>query len=239
MVLGVWAKGRDMPDKRAFQLCAAAGLTSFGFVGLLLLVYPIQLPQGGQAVLPPALALQFALTPEHVVDIFGPPGTPLRKQVVADMQNGNRLDYAFMVIYGVFLALFFHAQRLKMDLRAWWSVLPMVVVAIVFDVQENGVLAHIARAPDDPDMAGFLNALHLFSWGKWSTLAVICGVAAMSFFTRGAVALGVLCLPPLLVIVPAYQHPGQLAVYLVLGVGLSWMVMLAHAIKRAFFQPPA
>lgn len=228
-----------MPDKRAFQLCAAAGLSSFVFVGLLLVVYPIQMPQGGQAALPPALALQFALTPEHVLDVFAPPGTLLRSQVVADMQNGNRLDYAFMVIYGAFLALFFHAQRLKMNLRAWWSVLPMVGVAIFFDVQENGVLAQIAAAPDAPQMAGFLNALHLFSWGKWSTLAVISGVAAMSFFARGAVALGVMCLPPLLVIIPAYQHPGQLAVYLVLGVGLSWLVMLAHAIKRAFFQPPA
>lgn len=227
-----------MPDQRAFKLCAIAGICSILLVVLLLLVYPLQMPRGDQAFLPPALALQFALTPEHVIDIFGSPGTPARAQVVRDMQNGNLLDFVFMAVYGLFLCLFFHAQRLKTGLRSWWSVVPMVVIAIVFDVQENSVLSRIASAPDDPQMAAMLNALHLFSWGKWSTLAVVSGVAAMSFFARGAIVLGLFCLPPLLVILPAYQHPGQLAVYLVVGVGLSWIVMLAHALKRGYFQAP-
>lgn len=224
-----------MADRRAFFCCSVAGAASLAVMGVMLLVYPVQVPSQDLAYLPPALALQFAREPIDVLRVFGIAGTPERSSIVADMHAGNVIDYVFMSVYGLFLSLFFHGQRRKTGVRAWWSLVPMIAVAIAFDVLENGVLGKITNQPEAPNMPTLLNELHLFSWGKWSTLAVVSAVAGMSFFARGAIVLGVLCLPPLLVILPAYQEPGRLAVFLVLGVGLSWAVMLSHAVKRAFF----
>lgn len=226
-----------MADKRTFLICALAGYACWVIILILLLVYPLQMPSDALAYLPPALALQFAMTPGDVMAVYGFAGTPERLATVQDMRNGNLADYGFMVFYGLFLSLFFHGQALKMKLRAWWTVIPMIAVAIVFNIFENGVMSQITAAPDAPNITVLLNEVHLYSWGKWSTLAVVSGVAAMSFFARGAMLLGVLCLPPLIMVLPAYEAPGRLAVFLVLGVGLSWAVMLAHATKRAFFQP--
>lgn len=204
-------------------------------MGVLMLVYPLQVPTQELAYLPPALALQFAREPMDVLRIFGASGTAERASITAHMHAGNIIDYGFMVVYGFFLSLFFHGQRRKTGVRAWWTLLPMIAVVIAFDVLENGVLGKITNEPEAQAMPALLNQLHLYSWGKWSTLAVVSAVAGMSFFARGAILMGLLCLPPLLVILPAYQAPGRLVVFLVLGIGLSWAVMFSHAVKRAFY----
>lgn len=204
-------------------------------VAALLVIYPMRLPSAETAFLPPALALQFATSPDQIAAIFGPAGTPMRFSTVQSMHDGNIADYGFMVIYSLFLAFFFHGQRLKTGLRAWWSVLPMILVVLTFDIMENRVLSVITRAPDSLSLQRSIGALQLYTWGKWSTLAVVSGVAAMAFFARRSLVLGLLCLPPLLLVLPAYKSPGTSAVYLVLSVGLSWIVMLSHAIKRSMF----
>ncbi|MEM7570058.1 MAG: hypothetical protein AAF337_09700 [Pseudomonadota bacterium] len=230
-----------MVDQRAFTCCAILGGASFLMVMVLLVVYPMQIPSAETAFLPPALALQFATTAEQIASIFGPPGTAQRANIVQSMSNGNTADYVFMGLYALFLAAFFHGQVLKTELRAWWSVLPMIVVVLVFDILENQVLDRIIAAPNSALIGRHIGALQLFTWGKWSTLAVVSAVAAMAFIARGSFVLGALCLPPLLLVLPAYKSPGTSAVYLVLAVGLSWIVMLAHAIKRSILKgtPPA
>lgn len=223
-------------DRSAFQVCAFAGLASFAMVGVLLVIYPMRIPSAETAFLPPALALQFATTPEQIGAIFGPAQTQARAETVRSMMAGNIADYVFMLIYTAFLTFFFHGQRLKSGLRAWWTVLPMILVVLAFDVLENQVLDVIIQAPDSKTLGRSIGELQLFTWGKWSTLAVVSGVGAMAFFARRAVLLGLLCLPPLLLVLPAYKSPGNNAVFLVLAVGLSWTVMLSHALKRSFFR---
>lgn len=230
---GLPCRGGVLKERQAFLVCTIAGLLSFGMVGVLLVIYPVRVPSAETAFLPPALALQFATSRQDILAIFGASGSTERQAITQSMLMGNRVDYGFMAIYAVFLALFFHGQRLKTDLRAWWTVIPMIALVLVFDALENQVLSHISLSPDGPMLGRQLLEMQLFSWAKWSMLAVISAVAAMAFLARGAFVLGALCLPPLLLVLPAYQSPGTSAVYLVLGVGLSWIVMLAHAIKRS------
>ncbi|HVU03135.1 MAG TPA: hypothetical protein VHE30_15350 [Polyangiaceae bacterium] len=156
--------------RRAFARASWSGAATLAVAAGLLLLFPTKagaLPPGFQT---PILAFELATDRAEIEALFDLPGSAHRAELVHRMDLGNTADFAFMVAYGGFLALFSLAVRTAGERRA---LVPAVLgpIGAIFDVLENTQLFAITKALGG-DYDGALARLRLFTWLKWETLAL-------------------------------------------------------------------
>ncbi len=150
-----------------------------GFLGLAVIVmslvnmatFPQASPGQIDGIGSPIIAFEFAETPEEIYTLFGANGTPEQAAMVAAMDQGNRLDYLYMLLYSGFLFTFAMTAVRETDQKWLYLAALLAVFAFIGDALENVQLLAITNKLAAGDFALELTRLHWFTWLKWGSLA--------------------------------------------------------------------
>ena len=155
-------------------------LVKTAILGLLLLPFIIlmddyspsvdKIPEGYSSSI---LAFEFASNQSELKEVLA----PLSQNEIRDMDRLNYVDFGFMIVYGLFLFAF--TSRLSDVTRS--SILKKlryaVPIAVVADALENIQLLKLTTAfQSNTELEGVLNLLAIFTWFKWSLLAIVLAV---------------------------------------------------------------
>jgi hypothetical protein len=152
--------------------------------------------------------------------------------MVAGMNLGNELDYAYMVIYGTFLALFSILCARESSRPPFRLGAALAVLAVVADALENVQLLRIT-AKLGGDFMNELRWLEIFTWTKWEAIAAIFVVLAPWFLWggTGAKAIGIGGLVTAVLGMAAFVlRRGALNEVFVLAVGLEFIAIIVYAL---------
>ena len=131
----------------------------------------------------PVLALEIARSASEFEAMFGPAGSPERAQWIAEVDRGNALDFAFIVVYCAFLIACMRAL-LGARPRLARTGIALVVLVGAADAIENAYLFAIT-ARLGGDYAGALSGLIVSTWTKWLSLAASLALLAPALSSRG------------------------------------------------------
>jgi hypothetical protein len=223
-----------MSEKMAFRLAviaAVAMLAIAAFMGVT--AQPCQ-------PLPMSTLTAFELV-RSVADlqrIFGMPGDACRADVVSQLDHANTIDmFAYIPAYTAFYALTAHALG-RRDRTLGWIAVVLAIGCAVADVFENLAMFHFSAAPDrdSPWMTGLIVSTN----AKWVGLAVVttlCGVMLARRGGFGWLALP-LCLAPMLASLWAVAAPDAAGQYLIPGMVVASVLLLAVAVWGSFAKAP-
>ncbi len=131
-----------MTTQSAWKACTLAGLSVLILTGIIFPIFPheMAIPNGIDS---PVIAFEFARTQADLVAVFGEVGDPLRQERIQAMDQGNRVDFAYMAAYSAFIALFFLSAYRRSQRRIWLLFAGLGVLAGVSDAVENTILFQI------------------------------------------------------------------------------------------------
>jgi hypothetical protein len=213
----------------AFLTGAAVVALSFVFLSLGLRSYePLNGTYGDQAI----LAFELAQTPEQLAAVIGPnPPDDDAISIRRVMDQANRLDFAYMALYGLFIACACACVAVRR--RQSWLLLGLLLgpLAAFFDLLENLVLLRLTET--NADVATLLPALHWRTLAKWEVLALASALFAAAFAARGrpivrALA-AALVLFALAAGVLAIVDPARRLALLSTAIVIAWLWQLGYA----------
>ena len=159
--------------QRSFFPVGLVGLAVLTLSTILIMVNPSQAGQLPAGFSTPILAFEFASSPQEVLDLFGHQAGPNRETIVARIDLGNRIDFAYMLSYTAFLGLFAWLCWRQSRQRWFWLPLALAAVVLAADALENvqllAITAQLATGGFEPE----LGRLQLFTWIKWGGIAAI------------------------------------------------------------------
>ena len=167
-----------------------------GFIGLAvialslinMMVFPQSSPGQIEDIRSPIIAFEFAETPEEIITLFGTNGSPEQTDMIRKMDQGNTLDYLYMLLYSGFL-FSFAILAAKHSGRKWvYAGAVLAALALVGDALENVQLLTITVNLQSGDFIEALTRLHWFTWLKWGSLALYFLVIAVWFWGNGRYA---------------------------------------------------
>jgi hypothetical protein len=128
----------------------------------------------------PVAGFELASTPDDVLNILGPPGSPVREETVRRMVAGTRLDFLFLVAYPAFtagIALWLVARGAPRWLGT--VTIALAVAMAVGDALENLELLRLARTLEPAMMTPALARLRVFTLLKWWAIYAAAGLLAV------------------------------------------------------------
>jgi len=184
----------------------------------------------------PVFAFEMAQTADDLVKVFGGPDDPQRESRVAAMDAGNRWDFAFMAVYGPYLAAFFVACWRTTVNKLWLMPAVLAVCAALSDVVENvilmGLTKNLAAAPN-------IEYLGYFVWFKFLSL-MVCGIGAGIYLLRtkriGWQIAGLAMVAGSLAVIPPFVVPSSYGSLLGRGLAIVWNLQLVYAIVQVLFH---
>ncbi|MFZ2632200.1 MAG: hypothetical protein WA081_11840 [Desulfosalsimonadaceae bacterium] len=215
----------------------------------LLAVFPSTAPNMLEGFFTPIIAFEFIQTRAEVFGMFiqADGAESVNEAMLAAFDLGNRLDYIYMGLYSVFLALF-SLTCVKISGKKYFytgAVLSLVVLAgdAFENIQLMGITSYLKHGMTSGDMETLLNGLNRFTWMKWGGLAAIFLVLAPWFLRGGrfskAVGLsGIACAGLGLA---AFFHRSVITEIFSLSVGLMFLLMIIYCFRRdgsaPYFNP--
>jgi len=172
--------------KRPFVKTGYLGLAVIAMSILLLFIFPAKAPSLPEGFFTPIIAFEFAQTKTDVMQIFGGTDLSVCKQMVDAMDLGNRLDYVYMCLYSAFLFMF-SVKCAKVFRKKYFYLCALLSLTVLTgDALENVQLLGITAKIASGDFNTQLHLLHIFTWIKWSGIAVIfLGLSLWFFKGRG------------------------------------------------------
>lgn len=124
------------------------------------------------------LAFEFVSDDTELKEVLG----PLTLDEINNLDRLNKVDFAFMIMYGIFLISIILKLK-KLHNHPWLLYIAILtVVAVGADVAENLQLLNLTNAhinSADTTM-GTINLLAIFTWTKWILLSVVIGAIGYS-----------------------------------------------------------
>lgn len=167
-------------------------LINAGWIGIavilmsivLLAVFPSRMHSEVEGFSTPIIAFEFAGTPEEVYRLFGREPSQERDAMAGAMDRGNRLDFAYMVLYSLFLFLFSILSARESGTRFLYLGAALSVVALGGDILENIQLLGITENLATGDFQEELRRLSFFTWQKWGAIAGVF-LVLIAYFRKG------------------------------------------------------
>lgn len=158
---------------RPFLVSGLVGLAVILTSLVLMTVFPVKAPELPQGFFTPIIAFEFIQDREDVNALFGPAGSPVRENTIRKMDLGNRLDYAYMILYSSFLFIFCLQTYLITGKR--WFLLGAFTTFVILaaDMLENVQLLDITAMLSTGDFDEQLRLLHFFTWLKWGGIVAV------------------------------------------------------------------
>lgn len=135
-----------------------------------------------------------------------------------------------MLAYGLFTVAFFVAIARDTGRRVWLVFAACGVAAALSDAVENALLLSITADMAAPSRE--LAVLFVPVKIKFALLALTVGAAGIYFRRRKRILLALLCLPAVVLIVPALFAPASFGALAANAIGLGWLAMGIHAATR-------
>ena len=224
-----------MGERTAFGLGAAAAIAMLAIATLMTITAPPCSP------LPMSTLTAFELV-RSVGDlqrIFGMPGDACRAALATQLDHANMIDsVAYIPAYTAFYGLVVYALG-RRDRMIGWIAVAVALGCAVADVVENISMFQLSAAPDAP--SPWIMALMVSTNAKWVGLAVVTTMGGLMLARRGGlgwIAL-IACAAPLATSLWAVAAPDAAGQYLIPGMTLASVMLLAVAIVSLFRKPPA
>ena len=139
---------------------------------------PEKAPEGYNSVI---LAFEFVSNDKELIEVL----SPLNPAEIQGLDNLNKVDFAFMLLYGAFL-LSIILKLKELHQHDWLKyVAGMVMIAVLADFLENIQLLNLTEAYSTgvSTLESTIHQLALFTWTKWILLAIILGAIGYSLIT--------------------------------------------------------
>jgi hypothetical protein len=172
-------------NKRPFIVPGFIGLAVILVSLISLFVFPQSSPGQIEGLRTPIIAFEFAETVEEINTLFGPVGSPEHANMVQKMDQGNMLDFLYMLLYTSFLASFAITANKQRPMGLWSIAVGLALLALIGDMLENIQLLQITNNLNSGDFVDSLTRLHWFTWLKWGSLALYFLVTARWFWENG------------------------------------------------------
>lgn len=159
--------------QRPFKLSVIIGIPLIVIGMLVMVIGPSrsnELPGGFKS---PVIAFEFATETEQVKYIFPEEDSSARNDIMRKMTNSTHLDFLFLILYGAFLFTFSITCVSLTGNRFYYLPALLSIIAPLFDVLENLQMLSIMERLGTDSIVSELRYLHIFTWVKWGTLAVI------------------------------------------------------------------
>ena len=126
------------------------------------------------------LAFEFVSDEQELTEVLG----PLTLEEINGLDMLNKVDFAFMLLYGAFLLSIVVKLR-KLHQHKWLTYLAgMVVIIVLADFLENLQLLKLTEAYRSATTdQGIIDQLAIFTWTKWILLAVVIAGIGYSLIT--------------------------------------------------------
>ncbi|NHZ71503.1 MAG: hypothetical protein GWP17_00225 [Aquificales bacterium] len=159
-------------NKRPYILAGFIGLAVVVVSVISMVVFPQTSPGKIEGLRSPIIAFEFAETVEEINTLFGANGSPEQAEMIRKMDQGNTLDYLYMLLYSAFL-FSFALLAAKQSGQKWvYAGAGLALLALVGDALENVQLLTITANLHSGDFLAALTRLHWFTWLKWGSLAL-------------------------------------------------------------------
>lgn len=171
--------------QRPFIISGLIGLAVILMSIISLLVFPQASPGQIDDIRSPIIAFEFAQTAAEINILFGPNGSAEQAEMAQKMDQGNRLDYLYMLLYSAFL-FSFAVLAAKQSGQKWvYAGAVLALLALIGDALENVQLLAITANLQSGDFVDALARLHWFTWLKWGSLAAYFLLMAVWFWGNG------------------------------------------------------
>jgi len=183
----------------------------------------------------PVFAFEMAENITDIENIFGPETDPKRAERIAQMDEGNRWDFAFMWLYSFFLCLFVISIYKSTNNKLWLVPAVLGFASGGFDAIENIMLLELTKNFNSPQL---LNLLWLPVYAKFTAIALASCAGAYYIFKQPQIAwkvIGVIAICASLASFMALISPSEYGWLLQHTVTFSWVPMLAYALYRSVF----
>ena len=126
------------------------------------------------------LAFEFVSDEQELTEVL----SPLTLEEINGLDMLNKVDFAFMLLYGAFLLSIVVKLR-KLHQHKWLTYLAgMVVIIVLADFLENLQLLKLTEAYRSATTdQGIIDQLAIFTWTKWILLAVVIAGIGHSLIT--------------------------------------------------------
>lgn len=181
----------------------------------------------------PVYAFEMARTVDDLQAVFGLPDDPERQVRIAGMDMGNKWDFAFMALYGAFIALFFYGAYRRRAEAIWKYCVYVAILSAVADFAETSILLQLTN---DLEAGEGLMYLPYAVMAKFTALG-LCGLGAGLFLLKEQNAFwrasGVVAAVAGLVILWAFYFGDEYGLFHLTGdaIGLVWIIQVIYAFK--------
>lgn len=171
--------------KRPFIVPGLIGIAVILVSLLSLIVFPQTSPGQIDGIRSPIIAFEFAETVDEINTLFGSAGSAERAEMVQKMDQGNSLDFLYMLLYSSFLVSFAIIANKQRPMGILVLAVGLALLALVGDMLENLQLFQITTNLKSGDFVDSLTRLHWFTWLKWGSLAFYFLVIGVWFWGNG------------------------------------------------------
>jgi len=216
--------------KRPFLIPSLFGLAVILVSVISLIVFPQTSPGQIEGLRTPIIAFEFAETVEEINTLFGPDGSAERATMVRKMDQGNMLDFLYMLLYSGFLVSFAVAANKQRPMGLWLVAVGLALLALVGDVLENLQLFQITNNLESGEFVDSLTRLHWFTWLKWGSLAFYFLVIGTWFLGNGRFGKVIAAVAELTFLLGlfAFVARGFITEIFTLSVALTFLLMIIH-----------
>ncbi len=174
--------------KRPFFVPGVIGLAVITLSLINMMLFPQTALGQIEGIRSPIIAFEFAETKEEINTLFGVNGAPEQADFIRKMDQGNRLDYLYMLLYSGFLFSFALLAGKQTGQKWVYAGAVLAALALVGDALENVQLLTITANLQSGDFVEALARLHWFTWLKWGSLALYFLLMAGWFWGNGRYA---------------------------------------------------
>ncbi|MFV0605963.1 MAG: hypothetical protein ACK5NK_09000 [Niabella sp.] len=184
----------------------------------------------------PIIAFEFAKDTATINQLFNVSNVA---QYKADFKLGVQIDFGFMFLYSglvLFVAIGIY-QRKKILSVYIFSLLCLLMV--IFDTIENIQILQIIQLHPRNNFSTQLNLLHLFTWLKWSSIAIAFLYLSSYFFLqkRFGKIIGFLQAACLVLLVVAYFNYGLMNEIFSTLVSLNFLCLIVFVFTSKLTTP--
>ena len=223
-------------DKTRWLICAGLGIVTLVAAILILPLFPRDAASDVSGYGGPVYAFEFAESIQDLIAVFGTADDPEQARRLVMMDRGNRWDFGFMTLYGLFgMSFGWAVSRTISGLGR--GIIALAILGSLADLVETGTLLALSEEFADGGSAlPGLFYLRAVVTVKFAAIGAVVGLAGLYLWHRGSAlwrALGAVSLIAVLAMLPALIWPESYGGVLGLSIGMGWIIMLAYASRSA------
>ena len=177
------------------------------------------------------LAFEFAQKPEQTNLLFA----NMPEETFKIIDTGIYIDFGFMVVYSLFLALFFYKSAATVKMKWLMAGIPISIIIFFGDFFENIFLLRISSiyysGLNTTALISLLWKLHIITWIKWGGLSMAFLMISIYLFKGNWLSkiAGLVCLSPIILNLLALNNSPSLLSIFTQSVFASFAVIIFYS----------